>query len=498
MLMAFAVVVLPSFSQQGLDCEVSFSAGYGSGDFAPYYISSLKHGRFSSSKNLQAEISVSRAMNKGDRFSYGYSADVIAGYASGVGYERYDKDTEGWVCHTERPSSVWIQQLYGEVKYRGVFASFGMKEHTSALLNQRLTSGDLVESGNCRPIPQLRVGFVDFQDIPFTNGWMQIQGEVSYGKRLDNGWWRDHYNYYNDYLPRNEWYNYKRCYFRTRPSEPFCVTFGMQAAGEFGGISDYYSKGVLVRTDNKPIKLHTFFQMLMPTEDGGEGFYSGNHLGAWDFRARYRFKGGHEVAGYFSWPFEDGSGIAKQNGWDGLWGLEYKAPNKGVISGALIEYLDLTNHGGPITHNPADYPGTSITSHVSGQDNYYNHGLYASYAYFGMSIGTPAMMSPIYNRDGYIKFVGNVMRAFHVGIEGDMTSSVSYRLKGGYRKAYGNSSIPFVKPIHLASFLAQINWRSKSVKGLSVNTQLGLDRGDMPCNSFGAMVSVKYNGLLNF
>ncbi len=83
MLMAFAVVVLPSFSQQGLDCEVSFSAGYGSGDFAPYYISSLKHGRFSSSKNLQAEISVSRAMNKGDRFSYGYSADVIAGYASG-------------------------------------------------------------------------------------------------------------------------------------------------------------------------------------------------------------------------------------------------------------------------------------------------------------------------------------------------------------------------------------------------------------------------------
>ncbi len=182
MLMAFAVVVLPSFSQQGLDCEVSFSAGYGSGDFAPYYISSLKHGRFSSSKNLQAEISVSRAMNKGDRFSYGYSADVIAGYASGVGYERYDKDTEGWVCHTERPSSVWIQQLYGEVKYRGVFASFGMKEHTSALLNQRLTSGDLVESGNCRPIPQLRVGFVDFQDIPFTNGWMQIQGEVSYGK----------------------------------------------------------------------------------------------------------------------------------------------------------------------------------------------------------------------------------------------------------------------------------------------------------------------------
>ncbi len=56
-----------------------------------------------------------------------------------------------------------IQQLYGEIKYRGVFVEAGMKEHDSPILPQSLTSGDLVESGNARPIPQIRAGFGIFR-----------------------------------------------------------------------------------------------------------------------------------------------------------------------------------------------------------------------------------------------------------------------------------------------------------------------------------------------
>ena len=63
-----------------------------------------------------------------------------------------------------------------------------MKERGSALLNDILTSGDVVESGNARPVPQLRAGFVDFQNVPLTDGWLQIQGELGYGKFADGGW----------------------------------------------------------------------------------------------------------------------------------------------------------------------------------------------------------------------------------------------------------------------------------------------------------------------
>lgn len=481
-----------------LDYEVSLTAGAGSGDFAPYYISAMRGGRFSSASNIQAEASVWRPLDMAGRWGYGFGLDLIGGHASAVDYERYDVAGEVWLRHPMRPSSARIQQLYGTVRYRSVFLSAGMREHGSALLNQRLTSGDLVESGNARPIPEVRAGFVDFQDIPFTNGWVQIQGEVAYGKMLDDDWWRDHYNYYNENLSQGQYYSYKRCYFRTRPSERLSVTVGMQAAGEFGGYTDFYNHGRVWRHEDRSAGVKTLLRMLLPIGEGGESFYVGNHLGSWDLRARYRLDGGHELAGYFSWPFEDGSGIGKQNGWDGLWGIEYKAPGKGgVISGAVIEYLDFTNQSGPIHFNPADWAGTTITGHTSGSDDYYNNVSYNSYAYYGQSIGTPALMAPIYNLDGCNKFLANAMRGFHVGVEGSIAPGVDYLVKGGYRKAWGSGYFMLPAPIHLSSVMAEVTWSPARVKGLSVNAQVEVDRGNMPSNAFGAMVSVKYHGLLN-
>jgi len=482
-----------------LSYEVSLTAGSGSGDFAPYYISAMRGGRFSSATNVQAEASLWRPLDMSGRFAYGFGADVIGGYASEVDYGRCNPAGDDWMAHSMRPASVRLQQLYGIIRYRSVFLSAGMREHSSALLNQRLTSGDLVESGNARPIPGLRMGFVDFQDIPFTGGWVQIQGVVGYGKMLDNDWWRDHYNYYNSFLAVNTWYNYKRCYFRTRPSERLSVTVGMQAAAEFGGHVTFYDRWKPGRAEHRDAGIKTFFKVLLPYGDGGESFYTGNHLGSWDFKARYRLDGGHELAGYFSWPFEDGSGIGKQNGWDGLWGIEYKAPERGgLVSGAVIEYLDFTNQSGPIHFNPADWPGTTITGHTSGSDDYYNNASYNSYAYYGQSIGTPAIMAPIYNIDGYNRYVANVMRGFHVGVEGTIVPEVDYLVKGGYRKAWGNGYFMLPSPIHLTSVMAEVTWRPARVRGLSVNAQVEVDRGNMPSNAFGAMVSVRYDGLLKF
>ena len=215
----------------GYSAEATLNAG--SGVFAPYYVASNRHGVLTQGKGAFLRLSAERGMNLSERFSYGFGVDVIGGYGSGADYLRwYDGALRG---HSEHPSRLWIQQLYGEVKWRGVFLSAGLKERSSALLDSRLSSGDLVESGNARPIPEVRAGFIDFQNIPFTNGWVQIQGEISYGKFTDNGWMRDHYNYFEQHINQGALYTYKRCYFRTNPDKRFSVTLGMQVGGAFGG-----------------------------------------------------------------------------------------------------------------------------------------------------------------------------------------------------------------------------------------------------------------------
>ncbi len=479
-----------------LNYEVSMTLGGGKGEFAPYYISSLRHGKISQQYNAQIEGIVWKPLDAGSRFSYGFGIDLIGGYASNVEYGRYDSQT-GWYKHSVNPSTGWIQQLYGEIKYRSIHIEAGLKEYESALLNQRLTSGDLIESGNARPIPQVRIGLIDFQDIPFTSGWVQIQGEVGYGKYTDFGWIENHYSYYNDAIEKGEWYNYKRCYFRTNPSKPFSITLGMQAVAQFGGTQKYYYKGELTRTQTYPVKFNTFFKMLIPTQDGGEGFYTGDHIGAWDIRTRYKLKNGDKLYAYCSWLWTDGSGIGKLNGWDGLWGLEYKAGRCGFITGALVEYFDYTNQSGPIHYAPGDHLGGTLNDHASGSDNYYNNGFHRSYANYGMSIGSPAFMAPIYNINGFPAFVANMMRGVHVGVEGSVTKSLTYRIKGGYRKAWGTGAVILPAPLHSTSVMVEGEWIVKEIPGLKVSGQMAIDRGTMPCNAFGVMATVKYDGIFN-
>ena len=469
----------------------------GSGDFAPYYISSLNHGIVTQSDNALLRMKAWKPLSTDTRFSYGFGVDFLTGWSSSVDYLKYNFDTKKFIPHSEKPAYIWLQQLYGEVKYRGVFLTVGLKEQQSKILNNKLTSGDLIESGNSRPIPEVRAGFIDFQNIPFTNGWVQICGEISYGKVTDNDWVRNHYNHYNSHISQDTWYSYKRAYFRTKPSERFSVTIGAQAAAQFGGYTENYRNGENFRTDHRTATIKDMFEMFIPRLSDKEGFVAGNHLGSWDFMARYRLKNDDELKAYFQWPWEDGSGIGKLNGFDGIWGIEYKKADKGWLNGAVIEYLDFTNQSGPLHWASADCPGTTITDQATGGDEYYNNAFYNSYAHYGMAIGSPFLRSPIYNTDGYPMFVDNLVRGFHVGLMGNINSHIDYRLLGGYRKAWGDGRIPRANAVENTSFMAEVNYNPPTIKGLSVKAQVAFDQGSMFGNNFGSCVTVTYNGLLN-
>lgn len=487
--------VLPAalWAEVPIEYSAEFTAMAGSGEFAPHYQAALTHGKVLTSKGAWVEASIAKPLESEGRWSWGAGGSVVAGGSNAIHYDRYQSVSSFWETHSIRPKAAWIQQLWGEARWRSIFLEAGMKERGSALLNQRLTSGDLIESGNTRPIPQVRIGFAGFQPIPLTHGWIEIQGEVAFGKLLDDGWRKEQYNYWDYHLVTHELYNYKRLYLRTRQDMPFAVTVGMQAAAFFGGTRKEYSHGQELSVVKYPTNLKAYWNVLFPHEDGGEAFYTGNHVGSWDLRARYRLRNGGEISAYFSWPWEDGSGIGKMNGWDGLWGIEWKASQTGPVSGAVVEYLDFTNQSGPMHYAPSDYAGTTISDdHASGADDYYNNNAHSSFCYFGRSLGTPALMAPAYNISGYPGYLATALRGFHIGLEGQIAPGITYRALGGYRKAWGNGKFILPNPVELGSIMLEATWKPQRLNGLSFKGSLEIDRGSMPGNAFGALVSVKY------
>lgn len=481
-----------------VDYEAEAVINAGSGDFAPYYIAANRHGIVTQSTDALLRVAAVKPIERDRKFSYGFAAEALTGYSSSIDYLRYTIADNKFTDIARHPSALWLQQLYGEVKYRSIFLYAGMKQETSALLSFDLSSGDITESGNARPIPQLRAGFIDFQDIPLTNGWVQIQGEISYGKFADNGWMKSHFNYYNWHINLGALYTYKRCYFRTKPSQSFSLTLGMQMSGLFGGTTYYYDNGMNYNTVKNSQSVSTIIKMLLPMRGNGSDYYEGNTLGSWDILARYRLPMGAEFKAYLQKPWEDGSGIGWQNGFDGLWGVEYVAADPGAfVSGAVVEYIDFTNQSGPLHWYPGDAPGTNLVSHVNGGDQYYNNFQTNSYMNYGMSIGTPFLRSPIYNTDGYMAFIDNRVRGFHAAIKGNITSGLTYRLLGSYRKGFGDSRIPTFSTRESTSMMIEGTYRLPSVDGLMIKAQMAFDAGSMYGNRFGALFSVTYSGSLN-
>lgn len=476
--------------------EAEVIANAGSGNFAPYYIASNRNGILTQTNDALLDLSAYKPLELDRRFSYSFGVEALTGYSSKTEYIKFDASANQWVHNNQSPAAIFLQQLYAEVKYRGVFLSAGMKERSSALLNHALSSGDLVESGNARPIPQVRAGFVDFQKVPFTNGWLEIQGEISYGKFADNNWMKHHYNYYNWHINLGGLYTYKRVYFRSKSEKPFSVTIGLQTAGLFGGTTYDYNRGSLSKTTKCPADFSTFLKMIVQAQGSGNSYFTGNSLGSWDIFMRYRFGNGAFVNAYLQKPWEDASGIGWMNGFDGLWGVEYRAADKNkIVNGAVVEYIDFTNQSGPIHWAPEDAPGTTITSHATGGDQYYNNNQSNSYMNYGLSIGTPFIPSPFYNLDGYMAYVHNRIRGFHVGVTG-MVGPVEYRLLGGYRKGWGDSRIPVLKAVEDTSVMLEGAYNVSRVKGLTLKAQLAFDTGSIYGDNFGACVTVSYKGLL--
>lgn len=482
--------------RSSISWQASTVAMAGSGEFAPRLITANHAGLYSQPFTLMERAALWRPIDKSKRFSYSFGADALLEVTNCTDYRKWSPEEKTFYMQGERPGWAVLQQLYGEVKWRGVFLMAGMKENDRSIFDTELGSGDLTLSNNARPIPQIRIGFIDFQNIPFTNGWVQIQGDIAYGKFFDNGWLRSHYNYYNHFITTGAWFHYKRCYFRTNPDKPFSVTVGMQHATQFGGSWTKYNAGEPGRTVSHKLKLRDFIDVFYQTkgnnsENPGEAVnFLGNHLGSWDVQMRYRFRGGETLTFYLQKPWEDESGVAWQNGFDGVWGLSYASSAKGYLEKVCIEYLDFTNQAGPMLWDPTDI----MPNKATGADDYYNNFMYNGWANYGFAIGSPVFKAPIYNTDGYLCFTDNHLRGLHVGLSGSLNQRIAWRGLFSYLSSNGTPYHPRAARRSVTSFLAEVVWNVPGIKNLVMKGAVSFDAGSLWRPAFGVYVSAAYTG----
>lgn len=479
-----------------LETMGAIEARAGSGDFAPYYMTSNRYGVDGVSPYAAyLRGRVVRSMTDSTRFDYGFGVDLMAGYVSPIEYERYDRSTGSYYRHGVSSGYWYPQQLYGEVRYRGMFLYAGMKEENRGLYPE-LGSGDLVMSRNARPVPQVRLGFSDFEDVPFTRGWLQVQGELAFGRFIDDGWKRRQFNYWNSFYTEGVWLHYKRLYFRIGGHERFSFTLGMQHAAQFGGRQYIYRDGELVKEERFPDGIVNWLKIFVPVQNEGSAYYDGNHVGSWDLKASYRLSSGSVVEAYTQWLWEDGSGIGKLNGWDGVWGLRYKSGRRSWVNEAVAEYIDLTNQSGPIHWAPDDYPGVPIPGQATGSDDYYNNYAYPGWSNYGMSMGSAFVKSPAYNLSGYPRFLDNRVRGFHIGVSGSPSERWDYTLLFSHRTSWGTPFVPASHRRHSTSMLLGGSWSSPSVSGLKVRASVGFDVGKLYGDNFGVEVGVVWTPTL--
>ncbi|MDE7381289.1 MAG: capsule assembly Wzi family protein [Muribaculaceae bacterium] len=477
-----------------IDGSADLILGGSTGKFAPFYVNSNNNGKITQGDNLLIDLNLSDPLNLNKRFDFAWGAEALTGWSNSADYGRWDSEQNALVYNnSQHPAYVWLQQLYASVKWRSLFLSAGMKNNPSPLVDATLSSGDLVWSGNARSIPEVRIGFVDFQNIPFTRGWVQIDAALSYGKFFDSSWQKNHYSYASGHINTGTLWTYKRIYLRTNPSQRFHAKFGFQMTGLFGGKTQYYSDGKLWRTNDNYSGAKDFFDMLLPLNTDKEGYKTGDHKGSFDISFQYRFRDNSTLRAYTQLFWEDGSGMSKHNGLDGLWGLEYKREGRNWLNGAVVEFLDFTNQSGPLQWKPSDDPSSVLPGNTTGRDDYYNNYFYRSYTNYGMTIGTPMVMGDIFNLNGMSWLRYNRVRGIHFALTGTLTDEIEYIVKYSHRKGWGQPfSQELLTPATSDSWMIGVDWNLRVVPGLKFRAAVAADHGKLPANTFGVFVNAQY------
>ena len=462
------------FGQFPLTYNIETNIISGNGNYTPFYLMNNQHGQVSFNPNngyLRAGIHKDIDINQ--RFSYGFGLDIIGAY--------------------NNDSPIYLQQIYGNLKYRCLGLSIGTKETGNLIQNDQLSSGSMIWSGNSRPIPQISIGIPRFVNIPLTNEWVQIKGEISYGAFFEKKY-QDKHRHDNSMYTNKLLYHRKYLMLKFEKDKPFYGIIGIDMAAQFGGTTYNYPGEPIIKFRSD---LKAFLQVFIPMSGGANDpgidqvNIVGNHLGSYLMEFGYKQKDWRSKI-YYEHFCDDHSGMIFKNKFDGLWGLEFSTHHQWPITGFVFEVMNSTNQSGPFLWDKTD----EIPIQVSGGDYYYGHVCYNGWTHQGHTIGNPFITSPGYNTDGYLGFKSSRVRAFHVGFNGYVIPELKYRVLAGHQRGWGTPFVPFTHIAHEFSTLIDFDYQPKKLKGWNFNLAGAFDKGTLFGDNWGIQIGIRKEGIL--
>lgn len=471
-----ALAVLPATAQK-LTYNIEMSAAAADGDYAPFWHTAMRQG-------VGSVNTKSAYLRAGAAGKYSLSKDWDIAYGL---------DLIGAKNHT---SHIYLQQAYADVTWKMLNISLGQKERWSPLKNHRLTTGGLTESGNARPIPQIRI---EFPRYVMLGKWFGLRGHIAYGWFSDENWQKD-FAAEGKARTVGVRYHTKAGFAKIGNENEFPLTaeIGLEMAAQFGG-TVYNMRDEEGKNLSNPTKLKDYFKIFIPSS--GDSEYSGmdqlniagNHLGSWHGALTWHDEA-FQGKVYYEHAFEDHS----QMFWEyGLWteqlvGVELSLKNTNWVKNVALEYFNLKNHSGPVYHDTT----STIPDQVSCSDNNYNHAWYGGWFNYGQMISTPLVTSPVYNRNGSLKCFNNRVEAFHIGIEGTPLSELGYRLLLTHSNNWGTYSDPFTEIKTNTSGLLELTYMPAKLNGWSASFSFAFDSGDLYGDNIGGMLSIKKCGII--
>ncbi len=402
------------------------------------------------------------------------------------------------VLAAPRDKKVYIQQLYLQAQYKSVRLSIGSAERNASLINNRLSSGDMVHSTNARPIPEVNISIPQFLSIPFTQDWLQFKGDFAVGRSFDSGYLKDYTSPGTHYIEDVLWHH-KSIYLKvgnTASAVPLTFSLGVQHWAQWGGTSTNTN----LEKPKQPQSLKDLARIVLGKQGGDDSSLSsqinalGNHYGSFDFMLSF-VQDNYALNAYHLHFFEDASGMEFANKTDGLWGIEANFKSFPYVRNILFEYMTTMNQSGTMHFLDFDrdkYPG----GRGGGGDNYYNNGEYTTgTSYFNRGLGSPLIPSPEYT-DSRLGFPRNRAKAWHVAAEGTLSERVGYRLRFSVMNHFGSMSRPLLAMQSGTSTMLDVSYNHPALKGWSFVGGLAFDTGDVFRDQVGFSFSIRKEGLI--
>lgn len=469
---------------EDLSYEVSVSGQAGAGDYTPFWQSANRYGLSSVKNNsgyVRAALSRDTKADSLRKWSIGYGADLAVPF--------------------NYSSKFLVQQLYAEAAYRLVRLSVGQKERATEMKNDALSSGSMALGTNARPLPMVRLETSDFFAIPGTKNWINLKGHLAYGWYTDNQWQRE-FNAGNSQAiyTSKSLYHSKAGYLRIANLDKFPLVFtgGVEMICQFGGT--VWNRKIKGEDANGAYHfkhgIKEYLQAFVPTgsdiTDGDNPNVMGNNVGSYQARLDYQGKG-WKASIYGEHMFEDHSMMGFDFSWkDFLWGGELNLPKNSFVSTVLYEHMRTTDQSGPVFLSLSDY-----VKPIGGADNYYNHNIYGAYQHAGFVLGSPLLISPIYNdgeQKNRITCYDNRIVANHVGIAGQPHTDLKYRILMTFEKSLGTYYNQAEEPRHGQFLLFELTYTPHKIQGLSFTANYGQNHGELLGNSKGGTITVSYAG----